>query len=243
MTEPRHDLGHALHPLALGEFRPRDHDHGQGQHPGCVDLGARAVAARIAGDDPGDTSRAHHFQLALKRERPTRHDDVRGEGPRRFGRINESQRIGVLRLGREWCDVLAADGEEYVCRRVGQRGDGCVDICDLDPVVAGNLGPWRTLKSDQRRSGFRARLNRVAAHPGREGVRRIDHMRDAFTANVVSKSADAAKTADAGRQRLIGRCTGAAAIGIDGIDACARDLRRKQACIGRSAQNERARHG
>ena len=74
-------------------------------------------------------------------------------------------------------------------------------------------------------------------------MRRIDHMRDAFAPNVVGKTAHAAEAADAGRQRLIGGRAGAAAIGIDRIEARARDCRGEQVGVGCSAQNEGARHG
>lgn len=82
----------------------------------------------------------------------------------------------------------------------------------------------------------------MTAHFGSERMRRVDDMRDAFAADVVGQPAHAAKPADARRQRLIGGRAGAAAIGIDGIDAGARDLRGEQARIGRSAQNEGANH-
>jgi len=243
MTEPLHDLGHALDPLALGQLRPCDHDHGQAERTGRVDLGARAIAAGIAGDDPHDATRAQHLQLAIERERSARHDHVRGEGQRRFGWIDEAQRVGVLRFGRERRDVLAADGEEYFCRQLGQSGDRCIDVADLDPVVTGRLDPGGAFDRDQARARFRARRDGVAAHLGGKGMRRVDHMRDAFAAHVIGEPARAAEAADAGRQRLLGRRAGAAAIGIDRIKPGARDLRRKLARIARSAQNEGACHG
>ena len=48
MTEPRHDRGHALNPQPFGQTWPRDHDYGQTEHPGCVDLGARATSCGSA---------------------------------------------------------------------------------------------------------------------------------------------------------------------------------------------------
>lgn len=243
MTEPLHDSGYAFDPLSLGQFRPRDHDHGQAQRTGGVDLGARAIAAGIAGDDPRDASRAHHLQLAIKRERSARHDYVSREGQGRFRWIDESQRVGVLRPGREWRNVLAPDSEEDARRGFGKSSDRSVDVSDLDPVVDGRLVPRRSLQCNQWRPGFRASRNRVAAYLGGKGMRRIDHMRDGFAMNVVGKPDHAAEAANPGRQRLIGGRTGAAAIGIDGRDARARDCRREQARIGCSAQNEGARHG
>ncbi len=240
MTEPLHYFGDTLDPSAFGQLRSRDHDHGNAKHTSRVDLGARAVAAGIAGDDPRDLAGPHHLELALKRERPTRHDHIRGKGQGPFGRIDEPQRVGMLRLACERRDVLAADGEEHVCGRGGQRGDRSVDIGDLNPVVAGRFQPRRAFECDQLRAGLRARLNSIAAHLGGERMRGVDHMRDAFAADGVGQPVHAAEAADTGRQRLVGRRAGATAIGVDGVDACARDLRCELARIGRSAQNEGA---
>lgn len=240
MTEPLHDLCHTLDLQPFGQCWPRDHDHGQAKRPGRVDLGACAIAAGIAGDDPCDAARAYHLQFAVESEWSTRDDHVSRKGQGCPGRVDETQRVGVLRLRRERRDVLAADGEEHVCRRLRQRGDRRIDVSDLDPVVAGCLAPRLAFERNQGRAGFRACGDRISAHLGSERMRRIDHMRDAFAANIIGQPAHAAKTADAGRQRLIGWRAGAAAIGVDGIDTRARDLRREQARIGSSAQNEGA---
>jgi len=112
MTEPLHHLGDAFHVRPLGQSRSRNHDHGQAERAGRVDLGARAIAAGIAGDDPRDAARSHHFELAVKRERSARHDHIRREGQGSFGRIDKTQRVSMLRPRREWRDVLAADGKE-----------------------------------------------------------------------------------------------------------------------------------
>jgi len=242
MTEPLHHVSDALDAQPFGQLRPRDHDDRQAEQAGRIDLGTRAVAAGIAGDDPGDAARAHHLQLAVERERPARHDHVGDEGQGHFRRIDEPQRVGMLRPRRERRDVLAADGEEHVGRRFGQRGDCCVDIANLNPDVAGRLAPGRALQRDQRRAGLRARFDRVTAHLGGKGMRRVDDMRDTFATNIVGKPAHAAKAADAGRQWLIGWRSRSATIGIHRINPCARDLGGEQARIGNSAQNKGARH-
>ena len=243
MTEPLHDLCHAFHAQSLGELRPRDHDDGQAERARRVDLGACAVAAGIAGDDPCDTARSHHLEFALKRERPARHDDIGCEWQRAFGRIDEPQRVGVVRFLGEWRDMLPADREEDSRCLFGQRCDRGGDIRDVDPVVVGRPDPGRALERDQWRSGFCARRDRVAAHLGREWMCGIDDMRDALLPNVIRKSGRAAEAADADRQRLPGGGAGTAAIGIDCVKAGARDLRGEQIRVKRSAQDEGARHG
>ena len=243
MTEPLHHVSDAFHPQPFGQFWSRDHDDGQTEHAGGVDLGARAVAAGVTRHNPIDAAHAHHLQFAIMGERSARYDHIGSKGQRRFGRIDEAQRVGVLRPRRERCDVLATDGEERACGGSGQRGNRSGDITDFNPLVARHSGPGRAFERNQRRTGLRACFNGVAAHLGREGMRRIDHMRDAFAADVIGKSVYAAKAADAGRQRLIGRRAGAATIGIYGIDARARDLRGELVRIGNSAQDKGASHG
>jgi len=243
MTEPLHDLGHALNPQPVGKLRPRDHDHGQAERASRIDLGARAVAPRIASDDPIYVACTHHLQFAVKREWSARHDHIGREGQGRVWRIDESQCVAMLGFARERCDVLAADGEEDLARWLRQCSDRAFDVVNLDPVVTGRPGPGRALKRDQRRTGFRTRRDRVSAHLGGERMRRVDDVRDAFVTDVAGKPAHPAKTADAGRQRLVGGRTGAAAIGIDGLDARARDRRCEQARVSGSAQNEGASHG
>ncbi|GCC47473.1 hypothetical protein chiPu_0031774, partial [Chiloscyllium punctatum] len=206
------------------EPRPRDHDDGKVERACGVDLGAGAGSAGIAGDDPFDIARAHHLELGLEREGSARDDDVRiGQWQRLLGRIDKSQRIGLLRQGTERRDMLAADCEKYIGTTLRQGRDRGCDVRDLDPAVAGGPLPGRAFEREQRCRGLRAGGDRVAAHLGREGVRRVDHMGDAFTTQIIGKAADAAEAADAGRQRLLGRRVGAAAIGIDRVDPRAAD--------------------
>lgn len=243
MTKPLHDFSHALHLQPLGQFGPRDHDHGQAKHARGLDLCACAVATGVAGDDPIDATRTQHVQFAVERERSARYDDVRGKGQRRVGRIDETQRVGMLWLRRERRDVLAADGEEHARGRFRKRSDCGVDIFDFNPDVAGRSSPGRALDRDQRCAGLRAGFDRVTAHLGRKGMRRIDHMRNAFAPDVFGKPAYAAEATDARRQRLIGRNPRTAAIGIDSINARARDFGGEQARVGNSAQDKGARYG
>ena len=243
MTKPRHDLGHAFRAQPAGQWRPRQHDDGKPEFARSVDLGARASPAGIAGDDPCHAARAQHLKFAVQRERPARHDDLGLEWQGRIGRIDKSQRIGMLRPGAERGDMLPADRKEHPRAVVWQGRNSGRDIRDLDPVVTGSPSPWRALERDQRRSACRARRNRVAAHLGGKGMRRIDHMRDAFLTDIVGKTARPAKAADAGWQRLVGRRAGASSVGIDRIEACVGDAVREQIGVGRSAQNEGALHG
>ena len=242
MTKPHQDLGHVLHAQPLGQLRPRDHNDGQAERAACIDLGARAIAAGIAGDNPGDAARSQHLQLTVKRERAARHDDISLKWQCALGRIDKSQCVRVLRLLGERGDMLSADCEEDARRSLGQGRNGGREIRDLIPLITGHFDPRGAFESDQRRSRFGTGRDRIAAHLRRKGVGGVDDMRDTFLPDVIGKSAHAAKAAGAGRQRLSGRRASAAAIGIDRIDAGARDLSGEQIRIIGSAQNEGARH-
>ncbi len=244
MTEPAQHLSDAFRSRPIRQLRPRDHDDGQAEFAGGIDLGARTGAAGVARDDPFDMTRTHRLQFIREHERPARYDDVGlRKGRRAVGRIDEAQNIGVLRLRAEGRDVLPADGEKHARGFVGKRGDGGVEIRHLDPVVTGLFRPWRAFEREQRRPGSCAGGGGIATHPGGERMRRIDDMRDVFLMDVGRESARAAEAAAANRQRLARGCAGAAAIGIDRLASGARDRFREQVGVVRSAQNEGARHG
>lgn len=243
MTQPLHHLGDAFCPLPVGQLRALEHDNRQSKLACSVDLGTRAAAAGVPRNDPFDSARAHHLQLAAEREWPAGHDDLRiGKRQRPVGRIDKSQRIGVLRFGAERSDVLPADGKEDAGAFDRQCHHGRSDICHLDPVVARSFDPWLALERDQLCSGRRTGDNRVAADLGRERMRRVDHMGDCFPMNIFGKTRRTAEAADADRQLLIGRGAGASRVGIDRLQPCARDSVGKRMSLARSAQNEGAYH-
>ena len=239
MTEPLHDLGHASHPRPIRQFRARDHDNGKAEFARGVDLGARTGSARVSGDDPLDHARTQQFQFAVELEWSAGYDDIGvGQRQRSIRRIDKSQGVGVLWLGGEGSDMPPANGQENVGRRLGQRCDGRRDVAHFDPVVAGCPGPLRPLQRHQRRPRRRASLNRVAAHFGGEGMRRIDDVRNSFPPNVVGKAARAAEPADAPWQGLADRRARPASKAIDRLEPRARERIRKQVGIACSAENE-----
>ena len=138
--------------------------------------------------------------------------------------------------------MLPPDREKHPSAVFWQSRHGGGDIGNLDPVVAGRSGPGCAFERNQLSSGCSTRRNRVAAHLGGEGMRCVNHMGDALATDVVGKATRAAKAADTRRQWLIGWGAGATAVGIDRVVSCARHLVRKQIGVGRSAQNEGARH-
>jgi hypothetical protein len=244
MRKPRQHLFDALDPWPLGQIWPRDHDDGNAKLARGVNLGARAVSAGIAGNQPHDAARLHQRAIALEREGTPRDDQfgVR-QGHGAIGRVDKSERVSVLWLCREGHDVLAADCEKDSGALFGQCGDGCSEITHLDPDIAGHLAPRRSLQRKQQCARGGAGFNRMAAHLSRERMRGVDHMRDALTLDVVGKSVGTAKAADSHRQRVSQRNLGATRVGIDRVDARAKKRVREAIGVARSAQNEGADHG
>jgi len=241
MSKPLHHLGHALYPRPVRHLRAADHDDGQAKLACGVDLGSRARSSRVAGNDPIDATRAHQVKFAGKLERTSRHHDVGlRKRQRAIGWIDEAQDIAVLRLGAERSDVLPADGKKYASWLDRQRRNRGGDIGCLDPVFIQQFAPWRTFKRDQLRAAGSTGRNRVTAHLGREGMGRIDNMRDGLPPNVFGKSTRSAEAADAGRQFLLRRRARASAVGIGRLKPGLRDRFGKQMRLARSTQNEGA---
>ena len=243
MSEPVHDLCQAFYSQPLGQFRPLDHDDRQTQFARRIDLGARARAAGVAGDDPCDGARTHQRQLAGKREGSSRHDQIGiRQRQRAVSGIDEAERVGVLRLHRKRRDVLPPDGEKNIRAGFRQCGHCGGNVIHLDPDIARLSDPRLALKCHQRRFRFRAGDQHVATDPGCEGMRCIDHTGELFLPDELGKPAHAAKAANACRQRLIDRNLRSTRIGIDRVEPSSRNCGCQQIGFARSAQDEDA-HG
>lgn len=243
MSKPRQHLLDGLDALSLGQCGPRDHDHGQAELARRVDLGTRAAAAGIARDQKLDAARTHQREIILQREWASG-DDHFGVGQRQCAvrRIDKAQRVGMLRPGRERRETLPADGEKDVGAWLGQRSDRAGNIGDLDPVVAGRTRPRRAFQRDQRHAGGFAGLDRMTAHFGGEGMRRVDHVCDALGTKKICQSRCATEAADARRQRMPERNLRAPGIGIDRVDVFARKGFSEPVGVACPAQDEGARH-
>src|SRR6266851_2397005 len=205
---------------------------------------ARAGAAGVSRDNPCDVSYAHQLEIVLEGEGAAR-DDEFGVRQRQWalGRIDESQRIGVLRLGGKGRKMLPADRQEYAGARLRQGVDRGVDVFDLDPSVALNARPGRALQREQRDFRRRAGCGRVAAHLGGKRMGRIDDMRDSFGPDERDQAGHATKTAGAYRQQLSDGALRPPGVGIDGIDPGTHDRAGELVGVAGSAQNEGAHHG
>ena len=221
MSKPAHDLLYALRRPALRQIcqvktRPVNHDDRQAERARGVELGLGALAARVTRNNMGDTMIAQQRKITLDREWTARQHDLgvrQRQGCVEY--VDQSQQIEVQRLRRERSKVLSADGKENARRPVRQRTCGVLKTVDVLPFVARRLCPWLAQKRDQRRGILRASLHGMAAHLACKRMGGVDHMRDAFLPDVISKAIDTAKAADPRRQGLRNRRRSAAGIGVD----------------------------
>ena len=229
---------------AVGCCRAGDQDHRQMQAACRLQLGQRAGAAGVFGDDMGDGMAAHQGHVGFNREGATIKDHFGiWHRQRGTGRIDQAQQVEMLGLGGEGGQGLLADGKEYP-RRVGRQGSNRrLGIGHMLPVIARLRQPFASFMGDQRGLGHRASLNRVTADLGGEGMRCIDDMGNPCVNNVVGKAVYAAIAAKTGWQGLRHRIFGAPGVGKYGVDVCGCKGMCKGRSLGGATQKEDAHYG
>ena len=209
-----------------------------------VQFGRRPRAAGILADYDFDAARRHQPPIALDIERPTVDHEMMTRQPWRLVRhIDEPQQIVVLRLLGERIDMHPPQRQHHAPRWPVQRRHRSVDIGHARPPIASDRQPRRPCQCNICDTAALRRDDRVRAHPGRERVRRVDHMRHALLAQIRDQSLDAAKPANAHRDRLSFRFGDAPGIAQHRIGALCRQRRGKCAGLGRAAQHQDVRHG
>lgn len=244
MIEPGHDIFDGCRGLAMWHRRPFDHDDWNTELAGGTDFGAGAAAAGIARHEDCDVLFAHQGKIAIQGEWPAGDDnlDVR---QRQIGTrlIDEAQQIAVLRLSREGCEMLAANGEENGRRFIRESSDSVFEIRNGSPVVAIDGRPGGADESDQWRCGFGAGDDGILAHGVGEGVGGIDDVGDGLIAQESGEAFRTTVTTGAHGEWLIDGNLSAARIGIDGIKARVGDAVRERVRVTCSAEYEDAGHG
>ena len=182
-VQPGHDLGHrARHTAGAGSSGRSIITTGRPKRPGRGDLGDRALAAGVLGDDDLGSVLLHQGGIACHVEGPARHDHIglgNGRGP--VGGVDQPEQVVVLRLGREGVEMLATDGQEHALRRA----------CPAPQRRPAMSGTWVQRSPSPGIQGARSSAisgvpvggaggDGVGAHLRGEGVRGVDHMGDAF---------------------------------------------------------------
>ena len=242
MTQPAQDGIGILKDQPLGQGRPVNQDHRQRQIPRGIKLGARALTARILGDDMADAMVPQQGQIARQIKRAARDDRMCVRQRQRAWRIDKAQQVMMLRPCAKRGQMQLADGQKHTGRGVGQRGNCACDIGHMGPAIGSPGHPGRTLQRGQRDAGFAAGGRGVPAHLGGKGMCRIDDMGDAFAAQKPHQPLNPAKAADPGRQGLGDGGVGPTGIREHRVHPCIGQHPGKSACLGRTAQKKDARH-
>lgn len=241
--QPVHRCLHRRDHLPLRQPRPVDHQDRQAEGSGSGDLGNRALATGVLGDDQPGLVLAQKRGIAGHIERPARHDHLGlRQGQRTGRRIDKAQKVVMLRLGGEGVQMLPPDGKEHAARRAGKGRNGGGNVGYMVPMVTFARHPRGAFQREKRCFGRGAGGNGIAAHLGRERVGGVDHMGDFFGLEIGAKALHAAKAADPHRDRLVQGCVRPACVGIDAGQARLGDGARQKARLGGAAEKKDACH-
>ena len=243
MTEPVQNLDHGPHDMARRQGWPVDQNDWNPQDSSRFQLGLGATSASVLGDDHLDPVLRQKIQVVCL-GKWTAGDHRYGVGKRQgaFGRIDEPQKVVVVRLGSEQRKCLFADRKKDARGFVGQRVGGGFCAGYMLPVVTGSRDPRRTFQHQKRDVGNGACGHSVTAHLCRERVGRIDDMGDAFGLEPLNKPVHSAKAANTHGQRLRDWRVGPPGIGKDSVDASFGQGTGQCRSFGGSAQQQDARH-
>lgn len=239
----QHRIDAARH-RPIGNFGTIDQNHRKPERTRGIELGARALAAGILGDDEIDAMFLEQLAIADFGERTAFNNGLRIRKRQRVRRrIDQAQQVEMFGPHRERLQVLSADGEKDTRRRYGQSLDGTRHIRDQDPAVFRTWRPGRTLVGTKRDTFSRAGHDGMCAHLRGKRMRRIQHMSDPLGAKIVSQTFDAAEAADAHRQRLFGQRMRSAGVREDGIGTARSECGGQSAGFRRAAEKKDASHG
>jgi len=127
---------------------------------------------------------------------------VIGQGRQIRRGIDRADEIKVLRRARESRKTKPADGQENAPWRIAERTHRAVEIGDFAPLVAYLPLPGLAREGQQRNAKPCAGRSGMARHLFRKRMRRVDHALNPLALQICAKPVDAAKAADAHRDRL-----------------------------------------
>ena len=245
MIEPRDRVRDGVHSLGVGKRRPFRHDHANAERPRCDDLAIGGGPAAVPADNAIDGVRLHEGAIGGLFEWAAR-DDISGVGKRRrWGdRIDAPHQVEVLRRTLENTNFLAPKGQKATLRRFAERADCLIHIGNFNPMVAGDRGPGRPPKGEQRGSGRARDVDRVPRNGSCVGVGRIDQRVDPLLPEISGKPGRTAKATDTRRSALVDDIRGPAGErDSDGKVRPATQALGELPSLCRSAEDENAYHG
>lgn len=241
--KPLHHLVHRPDAVPRRQNRPRNQDDRQVQRACGGKFCARSGSAGILRDNMADTVAVQQGSIPCHAKRPPRNQDACIRQRQDIRLIDQTQDIVMLRFRGEQAQILASDCQKNPGWRLGQGIHRGLYVPNHDPAITGYGNPRGTLNYDQRQAQGGAGRNRVPAHPGGEGVGRIDDMRDLVVGQVGLQPFDTPETPDPRRNGLFNRLIGSPRIGIRGRHSRSPQRMGKQPCLGRTTQKQDIRHG
>ncbi len=222
----------------MGKDGSVDQDDGQAKTARGIQLGPRATAARVLGDDMADPVLRKQAKVTLKGERPFGNDRGRIWQGQLARRIDQTQQIMMLGPRRKRGKMLLADGQKDPSRGLRQGANGIVNPGNMGPKVAWTWGPKGPLQRQQGCAGLRASGNRICAHLRSEWMGGVDHMGNCMIADIGDHAINPTKAARSRRQGLGHRGVCPAGIGKRGGQARAGQQAGQLACLGRAAKKK-----
>jgi len=243
MTDPVHNLGHGSHDVTRRQYRPINQNDWNLQESSRFELRLGTASAGVLGDDDLDPVVGQKLQVLRLGKGATRdHRFCVGQRQMAVGRIDQSQKIVVLRLGSKKRERLLADSKKDARRSIGQRPDSGFGVWDMLPVVARSRDPGRPFQHQKRDADAIACGQGILAHPGRERVGCIDDMGNSFGFEPCNKSVHTTKATDTHRQGLGNWRLGSPCIGKDGVNFRVGQRASQHRGFGGSAQQQDTRH-
>ncbi len=243
MTKPVHHLRNSGEAGPFGQGRAIDHDDPQAQYAGGGQFGVGPAAAGVFGDDDVNVVILQQREVVGVVERAAG-DDGGGLGQQGFARrVDEPQKVVVLRRCGKHVQVLAADGKEDLRRDAGQGFDCILNALHGVPDVALLRLPRGAFKGGKGHGQSLTGGGGMVAHLRGKGMGGVNHMGDFVVCKIGRQAGDTAKAANPLGQGLLYGINGASGIGKDGVDLGRRQGLGQQARLGCAAQQKDAVHG
>jgi hypothetical protein len=194
MEERGHDFGRIVPARSRGLLWPCDHDNGQPEMAGRVELGERCLAAAVPCHKHIDRFFTQKLSLCFNHKRATPVDyAVPGQVWRKRERLNRANKIEMLRRRREGPEFQATDRQKNAPRFTVDRGGGGGHIGDINPMIARLRNPRRARQNDERDIRPRGRNRRMARYFFSERMRGVHKDIDSLGFKVGFKSVRATK--------------------------------------------------
>lgn len=238
--DPGDRVVHAVDLLPLRQAGAVDHEDRNIKPARGLQLGPRAGAAGVLGNDQPNPVFQQQGAISLHVKRAFGNDNVvMWQGRRTARRVDQPQQVVVLRLLGKARNFFPTNGQKDPLRVGIECGDRAFHVRRVNPGVAGMGLPRRPGEREQRSREARRRKDRVLAHRFREGMGRVDDMRHPRLSDIVGQPIGPAEPANPCRDRQRLGQFGAPGIGVDRLQAGIGDRMGQKAGFGRPAEDKK----